>query len=340
MRKKGLPPGVLKVPEKDVAPGLCIRQSFRLFEELVQACHGWEFDFRQLSVNVSPYRLEQLSTSRMLYSRAFFGSHFHQLGGPVLGFRTFALQADNCSDFRWCGEAVRRHSLIVLPADGEFESVSLPGFDVFTLSLCNELLERTAEVYFQRPLSSFMGSQGQICHLAVGEVGELRAFLHRLSRDVGEQALGDGSPRVTSTRGQMEQFLALRVLACLGRGDINEPVGQRSKRLKILVKARELIDQEGGQNVSALDLVEYTGVSRRTLEYAFHDGLGVAPATYLKAGRLRALSRELLRRNSAETTVASLCEEYGFSHHGQAASDYREMFGELPSVTLGRNGRG
>jgi AraC family ethanolamine operon transcriptional activator len=324
------------VPEADVAPGLCIRQSFRLFEEFAEACHGWEFDFRQLSVNASPYRLEQWSTSRMLYSRAFFGSHFHQLGGPVLGFRTFALKAENCSDFRWCGEAVHSHSLIVLPADGEFESVSLPGFDVFTLSLCNELLVRTAEVYFRRPLSAFMGSNGQVCHLAVGEVRELRALLHNLSRDVGDQAAGGASSRLNANRGQMENVLARRVLACLGRGEINEPVGPRSKRLQILIKARELIDQGERRNLSVLDLVEYTGVSRRTLEYAFHDGLGVAPAAYLKAGRLRALSRELLRQHSSATSVASLCREHGFGHAGQAAADYREMFGELPSATLSR----
>jgi len=329
----------IKLPEKDIAPGLCIRQSFQLFEELVLASRGWEFDFRQLSRNVIPYRLEQLSTSRMLYSRVFFGSHFHQIGGPVIGFRTFALRADNCSDFRWCGEAVHPHSLIVLPSDGEFESVSLPGFDVFTLSLCNQLLERTAEVYFQRPLSAFMGSQGQICHLAADEVRVLRALLHSLSRDVGERTLGDDSLRETSTRRQLEQRFAHRVLSCLGRGDASEPVRPRSKRLKVLVEAKELIDQERKQNLSVLDLVEYTGVSRRTLEYAFHDGLGIAPAAYLKAGRLRALSRELLRRNGAETSVASLCKKFGFGHLGQVAADYRDMFGELPSATLGRDGR-
>jgi len=48
------------------------------------------------------------------------GSRFHELGGPVLDFRTFALQADNFSDFSWCGEAFHGYSLIVLPADGEF----------------------------------------------------------------------------------------------------------------------------------------------------------------------------------------------------------------------------
>jgi AraC family ethanolamine operon transcriptional activator len=113
-------------------------------------------------------------------------------------------------------------------------------------------------------------------------------------------------------------------------------VGPRSKRLQILIKARELIDQGERRNLSVLDLVEYTGVSRRTLEYAFHDGLGVAPAAYLKAGRLRALSRELLRQHSSEASVASLCREHGFGHAGQAAVDYREMFGELPSATLSR----
>ena len=325
------------MPVKDVPPGLYTRQSFALFEQLEEATQGWEMDFRQLSTTSSPFRLEQLATSQMLYGRAYFGSHFHQLGGPVLGFRTFALHSRDCTDFRWCGEAVNRHSLIVLPAGGEFESVSQPGFDIFTLSLSNTLLERTAEIQFQRPLSAFMGSSGQVCHLASARVCELRALMHRISNDIERFRAAGALPHNTSTLRLLEQTLAQLVLACLDRGEIQAPRGSRSKRLKTLGKAMELIDQRPSQDLSVSDLVAQVGVSRRTLEHAFQDGVGVSPAAYLKASRLRALNHDLLIGGSEEISVASVCAQHGFGHLGQLAADYRAMFGELPSVTLRRS---
>jgi len=326
------------MPVKDVAAGFCIRQSFPLFEQLVEATRGWEMDFRQLNATSSPFRLEQLSTSQMLYCRAFFGSRFHQMGGPTLDFRTFALRSDACTDFHWCGEAVNRHSLIVLPAAGEFESVSQPGFDIFTLSLSNTLLERTAEIQFQRPLSAFMGSGGQVCHLASARVCELRALLHRFSSDIEQSVAVAALPHSASTLRQLEQTLAHLVLACLDRGEIQVPRGSRSKRMKTLEDAMELINQRPPQDVGVLDLVAHTHVSRRTLEHAFQDGMGVSPGAYLKAARLKALNRNLLVVDSGETSVDSVCTQHGFSHLGQLAADYRAMFGELPSVTLRRSG--
>jgi len=225
---------------KKVTPGFCIQQSFPLFEQLVEASKGWELGFRQLSAASSPFRLEQLSTSRMLYSRVHLGSHFHQLGGPELGFRTFALRSEVCTDFRWCGETVNRNSLIVLPSDGEFESVSLPGFDIFTVSLCFTLLERTAEIQFQRPLGDFMGDAGQVFHLSEDKMHELRRLLHRLSSDVAQSsALGVPLENLSRTR-RIELELVYLVLACLDRGEARTPRVHPSKRMRALGLAQAI----------------------------------------------------------------------------------------------------
>ena len=323
---------------KKVTPGFCIQQSFPLFEQLVEASKGWELGFRQLSAASSPFRLEQLSTSRMLYSRVHLGSHFHQLGGPELGFRTFALRSEVCTDFRWCGETVNRNSLIVLPSDGEFESVSLPGFDIFTVSLCFTLLERTAEIQFQRPLGDFMGDAGQVFHLSEDKMHELRRLLHRLSSDVAQSsALGTPLENLSRTR-RIELELVYLVLACLDRGEAQTPRVHLSKRMRALGRALELIGKRPQRGFCISDLVEQVGVSRRTLEYAFLDGVGVSPAAYLKATRLKALHQDLLLTGSTQASVASLCLLHGFSHLGQLAADYRLMFGERPSATLRRWG--
>lgn len=329
------------MPENVVTPGLYIRQSFPLFEQMAEAIQGWQLDFRQLSSLPSPCWLEQFSTAGMLYSRASLGGHFHQMGGPILGFRTFALRTSGCTDFRWCGNAVYPHSLIVFPSGGEFESVSEPGFDIFTVSLSNALLECIAEIEFHRPLTSFFGEQGQVSHSAGGSVRRLRALLNRLSSDQGNSSVVVAEPQSSlrsAEEQQTEHNLAYAVLACLEQGRHTTTRGSRSKRMKALEKAMELIRWLPPEDIRIPDLVAQVGVSRRTLENAFRDGFGVSPAAYLKAGRLQALNRDLLEATYGGASVASICVQHGFTQLGQLAADYRAMFGELPSVTLQRQG--
>jgi len=44
-----------------------------------------------------------------------------------------------------------------------------------------------------------------------------------------------------------------------------------------------------------------------------------------------------LLKAGPEAGVAEIANAWGFWHMGQFARDYRFMFGELPSETLGRN---
>ena len=134
----------------------------------------------------------------------------------------------------------------------------------------------------------------------------------------------------------MEQELARRLLECLEGARITAPRDSLSKRMRVFEKAIELIRCQSPGKLHIPDLVSQVGVSRRTLENAFQEGIGVSPAAYIKAVRLRALNRHLLESAANELSVASICRQYGFSHLGQLASDYCAMFGELPSLTLRR----
>lgn len=322
--------------EKIVAPGLYLRESFPLFEQMADAAQGWDLDFQQLSASVEPCWLEQYSTAGMLYSRASFDSHFHQMGGPVFDFRTFALRAYGCSDFRWCDEVAYPNSLIVFPKGGQFESISRPRFDIFTVSLSNTLLAHIAETEFQSQLSALLSEQGQICHLAGSTVRGLRSLLHRFSNELGRSCVDEAEPHGLLQGEEMEHMLARGILGCLDRSQFSVRRYSRSKRMKALEKALELIRWQATGKLCTSDLVSQTGVSRRTLESAFQEGIGVSPAAYLKATRLRALNRNLLQTARDESSVANICQQHGFSHLGQLAADYRAMFGELPSVTLRR----
>ena len=55
---------------------------------------------------------------------------------------------------------------------------------------------------------------------------------------------------------------------------------------------------------------------------------------YLKARRLDATYRELLGAEADSTTVTEVALRYGFNHLGKFAIEYKQAFGESPSVTL------
>lgn len=316
----------------------CVSASFDLFEQLAEAINDWELDFRQLDAINNPFRLQQLYTPDFLFGRAALDSHFHQRGGPTLGFRTFALHTNDCSDYQWCGERADLNSLVVMPQGGEFESVSRRGFDIFTISLSTPLLERTAELEFHRPLSEFLGPGGKVHYRAGGSLLKLRNALHSIS-----EAVGKGHDRVADLGGaaglnSFKRQLAYMILSCLERGDPQTVRAPRSKRQLALYRAIEFIEHTPQLQLSVSTLVEQVGVSRRSLEYAFQDGLGMSPANYLKVLQLRALHKELLEADPQSQSVAEISVRHGFRHAGQLATDYRGLFGELPSFTLRRAG--
>ncbi|CTQ55329.1 transcriptional regulator EutR [Roseibium album] len=76
-------------------------------------------------------------------------------------------------------------------------------------------------------------------------------------------------------------------------------------------------------------------ISRRTLHRAVEDAVGVSPSDYLRNWRLTR-SRKCLKELKCGT-VTECAMRWGFCDVGRYASYYKELFGELPSVTLSKS---
>ncbi len=85
------------------------------------------------------------------------------------------------------------------------------------------------------------------------------------------------------------------------------------------------------------ELCAAANVSERTLQYAFHDIMGMSPLTYLHRLRLHRARDELRKANSRSTTVTDVALNWGFWHFGEFSRAYRNCFGEVPSRTLRQN---
>lgn len=85
--------------------------------------------------------------------------------------------------------------------------------------------------------------------------------------------------------------------------------------------------------LSPRDIAQRLSISERTLQTAFRKVRGVTPIQVVSAAKLHRARQALLDPAGPET-VAGVCRMCGIDHHGRFSNSYKQVFGELPSVTL------
>jgi AraC family ethanolamine operon transcriptional activator len=106
------------------------------------------------------------------------------------------------------------------------------------------------------------------------------------------------------------------------------------ERTAIIQRCMDPIEAHAEQNVSAAKLAASARVSERTLRAAFNEYFGIGPCQYLKIRTLNAVNHRLQLANPTYTTVSDVLVDQGVWEFGRFASNYRKLFGELPSQTL------
>lgn len=86
--------------------------------------------------------------------------------------------------------------------------------------------------------------------------------------------------------------------------------------------------------LSLSDMERVSGLSARSLQYAFQQRFGCSPRGWVLEQRLQAAHEEL-RAARHGATVTQVAVRY-FSNPGRFATQYRARFGELPAATLAR----
>ena len=104
-------------------------------------------------------------------------------------------------------------------------------------------------------------------------------------------------------------------------------------RRRIVLTAEALMRAHLAQPITMLQLCQATGVSRRSLEYAFRDMVQESPKAYLRKLRLNMARRRLQGTILEWGTIRRVARECGFQHLGEFSRDYKQMFGELPKET-------
>jgi AraC-like DNA-binding protein len=150
--------------------------------------------------------------------------------------------------------------------------------------------------------------------------------------------MGQGGPLLNHqhTAGDLEQALLKGLLLSQPHNfsqDLAEAL--RPSCPQYLLRARQFIHDNVREDIALEDIERAAGVSRYKLFDGFKQHFGHAPMAYLKKCRLEAVRRDLLADRSGRN-VSSVAMNWGFSHLGRFANDYKQLFGETPSQTLKR----
>jgi AraC family transcriptional regulator, ethanolamine operon transcriptional activator len=110
----------------------------------------------------------------------------------------------------------------------------------------------------------------------------------------------------------------------------------RSARRLAVARAREYINVNLTEPIRLSDLCKHARTQARSLEYGFHEVVGLSPIAYIRATRLHRV-RQQLRSTAVRTrSISEIALDCGFWHLSQFAVDYKRLFTESPSVTYRR----
>ncbi len=199
-----------------------------------------------------------------------------------------------------------------------FEAATPAGFESLVLSISAPYVASVADGLDEAPLRQ--GREVVTCDPR--RLARLRSLVQRELLDPASPGIDPGLP----------YRLARELLTTRSPADPRAPA---SVRAAVVARARAHIAAFPREPLTVRDLCRATGASERTLSRAFVEHFGLSPKAYLRARRLHGVRGEL-RRGSPGTKVVDVANDWGFWHLGQFASDYRRLFGELPSQTLSR----
>lgn len=94
---------------------------------------------------------------------------------------------------------------------------------------------------------------------------------------------------------------------------------------------------ENISNEINLDMISRAfNISESQLHNAFKSTYGISPKKYLQMLRINAVRKELLHADLNQNTISEIALKYSFIHMNNFTAEYKKIFGQTPSQTLGK----
>lgn len=224
-------------------------------------------------------------------------------------------------------------TIAMRPGHSQFELLTPNNFEILGIVVDRKDLENHIQTLNQSSrLPRVM--QDELLKIRPGQ----RMRLQELVRQILTE--GAASPDIVSNPSSSDsiQTAVLDTLAdiCSTHETTGRAPYSQMSHYKIVREVRQYLLQNQEETITVVNLCQQFQISRRTLQYAFQDVMGMSPNAYLRTLRLNGVRRCLRDPHSGVMSVQQAAADWGFWHLSQFARDYQGLFGELPSQRLKR----
>ncbi len=318
----------------DIAPLSLTRTTSSDIEEQAASLREWNQVYEQMTPGRFVGGLHELCFSGVQLFRETTNQAVHECGNPWWGSRAIGvpIRMEGTALFR--GEGVEPDALVTLGAQDELDFYTPRGFEILGLVVDSGALETHAREVEHRDLAAVFAGKG-VLKPCVERLDEFRRLLQSVlqSSEVNPIAL-----QFRQTQRVLEQTMLGAVVAVVADDSASARPACAGRR-NVVDAAKAFMRSRIAEPITVADLCRELGVSRRTLQYSFQEVLGINPVRFLRAMRLNGVRRDLKAGKSPADSVQDIAARWGFWHLGHFVTDYKRMFGELPSETL-RHKRG
>ena len=316
----------------NVPGSLILKKQFSDFEEYAHTIKNWNLEARQIGPGSFQGDLMQINAGPILLTQIALSHRLEWYGDPPPGAWTFGIPIEMESPALWRGKELVPGVMTALSKGKEFAGVSPAGFRTILLSVSEELLSKIC----QNLKFPELRDMTQDAELLTGPVSKISALRQTVQQFIHEAASLSSDQYNHWLSGELLYEIPELILKTVSALEPSKKRPLSASRSKALKKAETYIMDFADEPARVHDICQAAGVSMRTLEFAFVEKYGVTPKTYLEAYRLNAVRKMLRLADPANTYVADVANRWGFWHMGKFARDYRTLFGELPSQTMGQ----
>lgn len=290
--------------------------------------HGWSQCYRQLSLGTFQGGLDYYSLPDVELMFESSNQAVHQVGQTPSGKVVLGLPLDSEGEGWLAGRPFDRDSVIAIDAASQFSFRTPILLTLSAIIVDASVLMDTAVSFDMGALLEAVLHAGR-ARLPSGAAAPLRSCLEDFRdtlRKVQNPVPG------SALRGMAASVLCrwLQALDCAERMELSLP-SRRQQRERIVRSARSYILEHLAEIPTTLDVCRIIHVHERVLQYCFNEAMGMSPTTYIRYLRLHEVRREL--RSGGMETLGDIAARWGFWHPSRFSSEYKQLFGELPSET-------
>lgn len=298
-------------------------------DDLASAQPDWSLEYEQLSLGTFEGRLHLVQLPQVTLVCESASRATRQRGQIGAGHIGFAMCLSPAGSGRFHGRKVDGDTIMIGRGD-DLDLTLREDYRLLAIVVSIDLLRALWEQLYGKPWSSWLDHKITV-QARAGLADFVRSTHLRALETVMEQAELLSIPQpVTQLRDAVLIEWLESIPAMVDVGDLHNIETRR----RIVDRACEVVLGSPDQQMTMLEVCRQVGSSPRRLELCFRDVLGISPHKYLRAVRLCGARRELKRLVGTDARVHDVAARWGFWHTSAFSADYKQQFGESPSLTL------